>query len=222
MERTWIRLWMDTGSIYAGTLAAEGTGMIYLQIQRQTKRYRTATYSSWFSMGKQWPERLKAARAACAKRCAGCHQGSSIPNLDLTQDVPNGPRPPSKGRRISKDRTFNLSRPEKSLMLLAPLSKNAGGFQMCYRDRKVRKPIFTSKDDPDYRALLAYMRELHEALNTNKRFDMEGFRPNPHYVREMKRYGFLPKDADRNKGHIDVYAADRAYWESFWYRPPAK
>ena len=80
-------------------------------------------------------------------------------------------------------------------------------------------PVFKDKNDPDYRTLLTYVEALHEALNRNKRFDMPDFRPNPHYVRELKRYGIIPQDFDRLKDPIDVYATDRAYWESFHYKP---
>ena len=49
---------------------------------------------------------------------------------------------------------------------------------------------------------------------------MPGFRPLPSYVREMKRYGILPKDLAAD-ADIDVYATDRAYWRSLWYKPDA-
>jgi inorganic pyrophosphatase len=49
---------------------------------------------------------------------------------------------------------------------------------------------------------------------------MPGFQPNEHYVREMKRYGVLPASLELDKDPIDVYAADRAYFETFWYRSP--
>jgi hypothetical protein len=41
---------------------------------------------------------------------------------------------------------------------------------------------------------------------------MPGFRPNPHYIREMQRFGILPAP-------LDPYAIDRAYWDSFTYIP---
>ncbi|MGB2823757.1 MAG: hypothetical protein WBF17_22445, partial [Phycisphaerae bacterium] len=114
----------------------------------------------------------------------------------------------------------NLTRPEKSLLLMAPLAKAAGGYGTCGREAK-GAPIFADATDPACRKLLAAVREAANRLAEIKRFDMPGFRPNAHYVREMKRYGILPA------GHapddpIDVYAADRAYWESFWYRPPGR
>jgi hypothetical protein len=49
-------------------------------------------------------------------------------------------------------------------------------------------------------------------------YHVPDFRPNAHYVREMRRYGILPADFDRGSP-LDVYAADQAYWRQFWYRP---
>jgi hypothetical protein len=51
-----------------------------------------------------------------------------------------------------------------------------------------------------------------------RRFDMPGFRPTEHYIREMQRFGFIPKDREPNDP-IDVYAVDKAYWDSFQYEP---
>ena len=48
---------------------------------------------------------------------------------------------------------------------------------------------------------------------------MPGFRPNEHYVREMKRYGVLADDFDPAVDPIDVYQVDRAYWRSCWHQP---
>jgi hypothetical protein len=45
---------------------------------------------------------------------------------------------------------------------------------------------------------------------------MPGFRPNEHYLREMQRFGFLPKDLGPDEP-VDCYAVDRAYWDSFEY-----
>jgi len=53
------------------------------------------------------------------------------------------------------------------------------------------------------------------------RFDLPGFRPNDHYVRELKRYGVLPPSFDVARDALDPYAADQAYWRSLWYRPAA-
>ena len=34
----------------------------------------------------------------------------------------------------------------------------------------------------------------------------------------MKRYGILPADQSE-EAPVDVYATDRAYWRSLWFRP---
>jgi hypothetical protein len=55
-------------------------------------------------------------------------------------------------------------------------------------------------------------------LAERKGFDMPGFRPNKYYIREMQRFGFLPKDLGPNDP-VDPYATDEAYWQSFWWKP---
>ncbi len=48
---------------------------------------------------------------------------------------------------------------------------------------------------------------------------MPGFQPRAEYVREMQRYGILP-DSHGVDDPVDVYAVDRAYWQSTWHKPP--
>lgn len=43
--------------------------------------------------------------------------------------------------------------------------------------------------------------------------------PSPLYIREMQRYGILPSDFDPATGQLDPYAADEAYWRTFWHQP---
>ena len=136
--------------------------------------------------------------------------------------------------RFSRHRLFNLTRPEASLILLAPLAKAAGG----YADRpapsqpmkvqenrhqppaKISHPIvFAGKDDPDFAAILAHVRAAGRKLDEIKRFDMPGFRPRAEYVREMKRYGVIDQAFDLDKDPIDAYRVDRLYWESLWWTP---
>ncbi len=47
---------------------------------------------------------------------------------------------------------------------------------------------------------------------------MPGFRPNKHYIREMKVYGILPSQFGPNDS-IDPYTIDQRYWKSHWYKP---
>jgi hypothetical protein len=88
--------------------------------------------------------------------------------------------------------------------------------------RAVRKEVdivFESTDDPDYQRLLATIQAAKAELDAVTRFDMPNFRPNVHYIREMKRYGILPAAADPEKSRIDAYAVDEAYWQSLWHTP---
>lgn len=108
----------------------------------------------------------------------------------------------------------NLDRPEKSLMLKAPLAKKAGGLGIC-------PDVFKDVTDSDYQRLLAALKVGAQRLAEGKRFDMPGFRPNKYYIREMKRFGFLPKDIGPDEP-IDYYAIDQEYWRSFWWRTADK
>ena len=73
------------------------------------------------------------------------------------------PRPPQS--------LCNLTRPDKSLLLQAPLAKTAGGLGRC------KSPVFTDTADPDYQAILARIAAAGAKLADAKRFDMPGFRP---------------------------------------------
>ena len=91
-------------------------------------------------------------------------------------------------------------------------ARKSGGLELC------GEPVFADTDDADYREILAAVREAAGQLAEKKRFDMPGFRPNRFYIREMQRFGAIPKDLSPD-APIDVYAADQAYWASFIHRP---
>ncbi|MBT3376184.1 MAG: hypothetical protein HN742_24225 [Lentisphaerae bacterium] len=118
------------------------------------------------------------------------------------------------GFKTHADLLVNLTHPERSLILRAPLARSAGGLGLCGK-----KLTFDTTESPDYQKLLNGVRTIKQWLDTARRFDMDGFRPNKHYVREMRRYGILPPPQDGADETIDVYATDRAYWRSFWYVP---
>ena len=230
-EKKLVRLWIDTGATYPGTYAAYGTGQVG-GCWRVNEPIRV--------MADDWPSTGPAVEAV-ERRCGVCHPKEQLPR-HVTARIPLNPwgdmlswtRPLS---RYSRHRIFNLTRPRKSPILLAPLAKQAGGRaegppaasiadpQPVAEDRTrppapIQHPIiFTDTTDPDYGIILAHLEAAQAKLDEIKRFDMPGFSPNQHYVREMKRYGVLPASFDAAKDPIDVYAADRAYWESFWYRP---
>ncbi|MFH1918554.1 MAG: hypothetical protein ABIP48_01525 [Planctomycetota bacterium] len=78
-----------------------------------------------------------------ARRCASCH-AEGIPRKFYTRILP----------------------PENNSFLLAPLAKSAGGTEACGR------PIFPSTADPDYQAILATFKPIHELLDQRPRMDM--------------------------------------------------
>ena len=103
-------------------------------------------------------------------------------------------------------------------MLLAPLSREAGGLGLCTTSGvSGGGAVFTKRSDPDCAKILAMCAAGKERLEQIKRFDMPGFRPPEPYVREMQRYGILPQDLAGDRP-IDTYATDRAYWRSFEQR----
>jgi len=204
-QRKMIRLWIETGAPYPGTYAALGCGMIGGYAQNGLDRSDT-----------KWPSMI-AAQKALKRRCGECHVGAKrladSPSDDLGKPpwIPLTPDDPR--RRYSRHLLYNLTRPPMSLVLLAPLAREAGGYGTCRVDGK---PIFADTGDAGYRKVLTAIDEVRKKLNEIKRFDMPGFRPRPAYVREMKRYGVLPATTEANDP-IDVYATDRAYWQSLWY-----
>jgi len=224
-----LRLWIDSGAAFAGTYAAYGTGQVG---------------GCWGNnepireMADAWPT-TPPAREAVERRCGACH-GKMLPR-HVTDQIPLDPwadmlaweRPLS---RFSRHRIFNLSVPEKSLALTAALARSAGGLaEGPLPPAEARKPIvedrsrppkpaahpvvFADATDPDYRKILSHVVAAGRKLDAIKRFDMAGFRPNEHYVRELKRFGVLPASFDLARDPVDVYAADEAYWRSFWHRP---
>ncbi|MBC8328514.1 MAG: hypothetical protein H8E31_07170, partial [Planctomycetes bacterium] len=213
LERKTVRLWIEVGAPYPGTYAALGSGMIGGYEENQLQRQDLA-----------WPA-TRAGQEVVGRRCASCHDGHR-----MLPDSPSDDRamPPWDIRygdirlRLSRHVLYNLSEPESSLLLLAPLAAEAGGYGLC-RERfddpaAAPAPVFADRDDPDRRTLLAAVRAAADHLERIKRFDMPGFQPRPAYLREMKRYGVLPADLAPDQP-VDCYAADRAYWQSLWFRP---
>ena len=177
----------------------------------------------WIESGAQYPGTYAALGSGMVRassdgkvllrRCAGCHN-----RVDR--------RKRAIRFKTDDELLYNLTDPARSPVLLAPLAREAGGWGLC-KARPGRPearpanvpPGFASTRDADYQAMLAGIRRAKEALDRATRFDMPNFRPNQHYVREMKRYGILSRSADPAREHIDPYEADQAYWQSFWHRP---
>ena len=123
-ERFLVRTWLDIGAPYPGTYAALGTGSIGGYINNEET----------LNNDRDWPE-TQAAQAVFARRCASCHDPRTNPIArSLSDEAGLSFWEPSMGDHrleFSRHIIFNLSRPEKSLVLLAPLAREAGGYGLC-------------------------------------------------------------------------------------------
>lgn len=206
-----LRLWIESGAAYPGTYAALGTGMIGGYAENQQVNTDT-----------EWPT-TRAGAEVIGRRCAPCHQDPAR-LLPLSLSDERGVsfwQPSMTDPRLQTSRhiVFNLSHPERSLLLLAPLAAEAGGWGLCRNTASSNAaPVFANASDPDYLKLKEMCAAGQRHLDTIKRFDMPDFRPRLDWVREMKRYGILPA-AHEPSAAVDVYATEQAYWRSLWHQP---
>ena len=192
-EKKIVRYWIESGANYAGTYAANGTGLIGWHYRNQR-----------VNNDADWPE-TRAMQEAITRRCDTCHTQER--NMRVSHSLSED------GGRFNRHVIFNLTTPEKSKILLGPLAKDAGGNGRC------RGTVFADTNDPDYQTILAGIeRGRRYILEESNRFSMTPFVANWPYTREMIRYGVLPPDHDIRRP-IDPYETDRRYWESLWYRP---
>ncbi|MGL4944356.1 MAG: polysaccharide lyase family protein [Thermoguttaceae bacterium] len=206
-EQKTIRYWIDAGANYAGTYAANASGMIGWVY--------SGPYSDHYVVENdaEWPE-TKGMTEALALRCGACHGSGKAGTLP--------PKMSSDGQ-ISRNWVFNLTEPVKSRLLRAPLATDAGGFGRCKygadAGENAGKPVFASTDDADYQTILAGIeRGRYYITKESPRVGTVPFWANRAYTREMIRYGVLPADHDF-KAPLDPFATDRAYWEALQWQP---
>lgn len=233
LEQRIIRLWIDAGANYTGTYAGEASGGVGYYMQNMPVRNE-----------KDWPETV-AMQEAITRRCDVCHTPVNAKNgfgcYDIYVDnyTSRNPRSAkdmflphdlSQGNgRFSRFDIFDLSYPELSKAVRAPLSRNEGGLGIC--QARSGQAVFKNTNDPDYKIILAgIQRGRRYILEEDNRYCMmtpsvnngadcpKRFVPRWAYLREMIRYGLLPPDTDPNKSY-DPYLLDRLYWESLWYKP---
>jgi hypothetical protein len=201
-ERTTLRLWIDSGATYPGTYAALGSGMYPVELPHDVFRRRcaechTASRPSYRNVKKG------AFYYQFGKRDPPQPLLTSIQDIILIRHLAYF--------QLGESRLYqaycNLSRPEKSLFLRAPLAKRSGGLELCER------AVFENTDDADYRCILTAVRSSAQRLVEAKRFGMRGFVPNKFYLQEMQNFGVLPRPLPPGEV-IDVYVTDQAYWAS--------
>ncbi|MFV1969031.1 MAG: hypothetical protein ACC628_26725, partial [Pirellulaceae bacterium] len=194
-EKKMLRLWIELGAPYPGTYAALGCGSIGGYAQNQL-----------VNTDLDWPT-TKVGAEVIQRRCASCHKGNNALPRSLCDELGisfwrfdiHDPR-----LKMSRHIVFNLTRPEHSLLLLAPLSRESGGLGLCQDAQDNPQVVFTGTNDEDYQKLLAMVAAGKQNLDAIKRFDMPGFQPRPQYLREMRLYGVLPPNHPDN-APVDPY-----------------
>ncbi len=209
-------LWIESAAPYAGSYAA----------------LRNSEDQNYY--GHAGNKLFGECRDVFKRRCFECHKNTAERNvtgfpfdwaLRRAKEAKQLGRPTGSHERIvfTNDvaRMFdaallaNYTRPECSVILLAPLAKEAGGYGRCGR------AVFKDKNDPDYKKLLASVQSGKALYDARPPWGTPGWKPNPQYVREMKRFGLLPGTFDLAKDTLDPFAMDQAYWRSLWPQPAA-
>ena len=208
-----VRLWVESSAVFTGT---------YAVYNRVDSAVAEAVDTSKVTLGRPVGPIVET-------RCLTCHGSVAHLGRRVTKEKEAG------GNGWSKDgkppemlnlprycwNLYNLSYPEKSMILLAPLAEEAGGYGWCKAKDGQPVAVFRDARDPDYQTILQAVRAAKTRQEKAGRYGMPGFRPNEHYVRWMKRFGILPESFDVARDPIDPHETDKAYWRSLWYQPPA-
>jgi len=206
LDRTTVRLWIDSSAVYAGTYASLGSGLHPVKMPTEVLERRCGSCHGEEPKGKKFGDGTMYLRF-----------GEPGPYFPFCSNVPEMTRIRTAagyykfGRSRPPHSLCNLTRPAKSPLLRAPLAEAAGGLELC------DGAVFADTKDPDYLAILAAIETTSRKHAEEKRFDLPGFIPNVYYTRMLQRYGILPDDVDPDAPY-DFFNAERAYWQSFWYK----
>ncbi len=212
-----VRYWLHAGATYLGTYAALGCGMIGTDVWNHQIDRTVDNFDS-----------VKVASKVLEKRCFTCHSGRyHIPRTPCAPEMWRRWRPEAYNivgqyeNKFLNHIIYNYTRPELSTILLASLSKKAGGYSACRAIDKNGKVIkdqpvitFKSKNDPDYQLLLKAIQDIKKQHDKDPRWNMPGFIPPPEYIREMKKYGILDERIDPKETPVNFYQLDRKYWDT--------
>jgi len=232
-----IRHWIHVGAPYIGTYAALIQGMI------GSTGYEKSHYTAIDTRILK-SEKVILAQEVIKRRCGTCHVGvRTVPKHPADWGQGTSLLQPQRAWKIKQTDNrrvwrfqqhilYNLTHPEQSVQLLAPLAKEAGGYGACREIEREGKRIrvtekaavvFKSKDDPDFKTLLAAIQDAKALHDSDPRWDTPGWKAPPEYIREMKRHGILPESFDRDKDPLDPYEIDKRYWHVVTgHHPPGK
>lgn len=199
-ERRLVWMWVESAAPYAGTYAA---------LRNEAEMGLSGVGNVVFHQR----------GGIIHKRCTPCHNGTKQPKVPF--NPPGHPDTRGISRSLARHERLvvdndplaryslhivqNLSRPEKSPMLLAPLAKSAGGWERC-------GVVFKDRQDPDFQAMLQAIGQGKKNRERIARFATPAWNPNRQYLREMARYGILAGTDTK----VDPFATDAAYWNRLW------
>jgi len=175
-ERKKIYAWIDANVPYYGTYVHTDT-----RTYGARDRWYVTDKNGWFR---------KDFVPVFDRRCLGCHgrhvkpqtynynpggDGTIMVTSEVWDDIALSQFQHGHGRismigQYGPSHRINLTHPEWSRMLTAPLAKDQGGFGFC--KNADGSPVFNNRSDPDYKLMLAALRKGHERLMANPRVDM--------------------------------------------------
>jgi len=175
-DRKRIYTWIDANVPYYGTYKFTNT-----HVMGGRDRWYATDRGKWFR---------KDFLPVFNKRCLGCHKrhvtpqtynynpggrGTIMVTSKLWNDRALNSFQLGHGRismigQIGPVHRINLTHPEWSQMLTAPLSKKAGGMQLC--KGKSGGPVFKDTSDADYQAMLKALQRGRDTLLADPRVDM--------------------------------------------------
>jgi hypothetical protein len=170
-DRQRIYYWIDAGIPYYGTYT-------YTNPYAGRHRWYTQEKDGWYS-GEFMP--------VFNRRCVSCHEGTILTQAyNYRHHNPEGAAVKvtskiwteyAQREWFSGEYAFvgpchriNLTHPEWSQMLTAPLAISSGGLGLC--SEKDGSPVFSDKTDPDYQKILSALQKAHQRLMTDPRVDM--------------------------------------------------
>ncbi|MGF1453484.1 MAG: hypothetical protein ACFB21_15585 [Opitutales bacterium] len=195
-----------------------------------------AQYSGTFAfLNKDGDIRMPVDMKLTNNHCGSCHGRGKWSGFHNQ----NGAPPVRSDKRETMGLRVNVSHPEQSRMLRAPLSVEAGGLGLCRERKAVSRPealkgeknwlnleadppanVFTSTDDPVYQEMLAQIKAYAEENLAKRRMEKPNTVPHHDWVREMKRNGVLEEDFTPEGKDLQFYFdVDERYYRSFWHRP---
>lgn len=168
--------WIESGHGGAA-VDDESRRRVFTWIDSNTPYYGTYEHSrpgspgsrDAFYSGGEFAPWFQTFRGVFDANCGACHGPIGRATRDLTDST-----------------WINLTHPEWSRVLTAPLAKTAGGRERCKEKNGKQPARFQDRSNPVYQGMLAALREGKRSLEANPRADMPGFKPKP-YPRHFGR-----------------------------------